>query len=54
MVSFDSGHDKQDLAKHTLPGASLDLNDAFAVGGAVTAAAVRDLPLVKNSPDEPC
>lgn len=39
-LDLDSGHDKQDLAKHTLPGASLDLNDAFAVGGAVTAAAV--------------
>ncbi|GAA5873384.1 hypothetical protein JCM3774_000768 [Rhodotorula dairenensis] len=37
--SLSFGHDKQDLAKHTLPGASLDLNDAFAVGGAVTAAA---------------
>ncbi|GAA5987777.1 hypothetical protein JCM10908_007210 [Rhodotorula pacifica] len=37
--SLSYGHDKQDLAKHTLPGASLDLSDAFAVGGAVTAAA---------------
>ncbi|BGP48914.1 hypothetical protein JCM10450v2_004793 [Rhodotorula kratochvilovae] len=32
-------HDKQDRVKHTLPGATLNLNDALAVGKAVTAAA---------------
>lgn len=37
--SVADAHDKQKLVKHTLPTASLDVSDALAVGGAVTAAA---------------
>lgn len=45
-----SAHDKQKLVKHTLPVASLDVSDALAVGGAVTAAAVRPPPSLPAFP----
>lgn len=51
--SLAYGYEKKDKAAKVLPGASLDLTDAFAVGGTVTAAAVRR-PLPTTLSSEAC
>jgi len=47
--SLAYGYEKKHKAAKVLPGAKLDLMDAFAVGGTVTAAAVRPLSLPPSS-----
>lgn len=56
LTTFEnSGIDKQHKAKRILPSSNLDLSDAFAVGGSVTAAAVSPViaaTVVETSPDQ--
>lgn len=47
--SLAYGYEKKHKAAKVLPGAKLDLMDAFAVGGTVTAAAVRPVSLPPSS-----